>query len=86
MVQCDPVAEQLGRKAEIAPLGEWMSGCDSSLTAKRADQAQVYEGVEVLTLIPAAAVLLPGAQPCDCFVQACMQDDFVRPAYNFVAE
>lgn len=47
MVQCDPVAEQLGRRAEIAPLGAWMSDCDSSLTAKRADQAQVYEGVEV---------------------------------------
>ena len=47
MVQCDPIAETLGRRTEIAPLGEWMSTCDSSLTAKRFTQAQEYEGVQV---------------------------------------
>jgi len=49
MIQVEPQVEMISGRREIAPLGAFMSGQDSSLTAKRADQAAVYEGVKVST-------------------------------------
>merc|ERR1712086_1038695 len=36
------------RSVEVAPLSGWMSGCDSSLTAKRASTSMAVEGVTAL--------------------------------------